>query len=514
MNRIAIIEAKQSRNDYRMLFDDEFNFDLYQLTSNPNLQKVLKKDVDIEIDLDAYDWIVLIGSEPLKMYTKMTSITSYTGVLLQEKFLPTINPAMLRFKPEAEKPWLDSKRKIINFITGATDANIINTDNFIGIEDSLDAINYVQAAIDSPSTFIALDTETSALYPRDGYILGISLTYEKDTGAYISTDCIDDEIVQKLQELFNKKLVVFHNAKFDLAFLEYHFDFHFPEFEDTMLLHYTLDETQGSHGLKELALKFTAYGDYESELIEWKKDYCKKNNIKVSDFTYDLFPFDLIKTYASIDTCVTYGLFIKFKPLVVKNSKLNWVYNNLLIPGTRFLTDMQENGVPFDRERLLFGQDKMTKELETAVKELNKFPEIAAMEVAEDKPFNPNSTVQLRKLLFDYIGLQPTGKLTGKGAHSTDAEVLEKLAEVHEIPKYILEVRKSGKIKNTYLDKIIPQLDRDSRLRTGFNLHTTTSGRLSSSGKLNMQQLPRSNSLPKGSIKARDNWQIVSMDWL
>jgi len=55
-------------------------------------------------------------------------------------------------------------------------------------------------------------------------------------------------------------------------------------------------------------------------------------------------------------------------------------------------------------------------------------------------------------------------------------------------------------------------LDRDSRLRTGFNLHTTTSGRLSSSGKLNMQQLPRDNPAVKGCIKARPGYKIVAMD--
>jgi DNA polymerase I-like protein with 3'-5' exonuclease and polymerase domains len=126
--------------------------------------------------------------------------------------------------------------------------------------------------------------------------------------------------------------------------------------------------------------------------------------------------------------------------------------------------------------------------------------------------FNPNSVQQLRKLLFDFCGLQPTGKKTGTGADSPDADVLEALSEVSPIPKLILDIRKKSKIKNTYLDKIIPQLDRDSRLRTGFNLHSTTSGRLSSSGKLNMQQLPRDNPAVKGCIKARPGYKIISMD--
>jgi len=89
---------------------------------------------------------------------------------------------------------------------------------------------------------------------------------------------------------------------------------------------------------------------------------------------------------------------------------------------------------------------------------------------------------------------------------------LGKLAEEHEIPNHILAIRKKSKIKNTYLDKILPQLDRDKRLRTGFNIHSTTSGRLSSSGKMNMQQIPRDNPIVKGCIRAKPGNKIVAMD--
>ena len=173
---------------------------------------------------------------------------------------------------------------------------------------------------------------------------------------------------------------------------------------------------------------------------------------------------------------------------------------------------MQDNGVPFDPRRLQIAQSLMQEDIDKAVAGLSQFKEIAQFEQAQGKDFNPNSTVQLRSLLFDFVGLQPTGKKTGTGAHSTDAEVLQELGEQHEIPKYILDIRQKSKIKNTYLDKIIPQLDMDRRLRTGFNLHGTTSGRLSSSGKLNMQQLPRDNPIVKGCIRAAEGHKIVAMD--
>ena len=76
----------------------------------------------------------------------------------------------------------------------------------------------------------------------------------------------------------------------------------------------------------------------------------------------------------------------------------------------------------------------------------------------------------------------------------------------------ILKVRQLGKIKNTYISKILPELDKDGRIRTNFNLIFTTSGRLSSSGKFNAQQIPRDNSIIKGCIRAPEGYKIVSQD--
>ena len=343
-------------------------------------------------------------------------------------------------------------------------------------------------------------------------MLGLSLSYEPEHGAYIDTDCINEEVEELLQKLFDTKKVVFHNAKFDLAFFEYHFGFKFPNFEDTMLLHYMLDENPGTHGLKQLSLKYTPYGDYEKAMYEWIADYCRKNGILKGSFTWDMIPFDIMKDYAAMDAVCTFLLYDKFHTALIKNDRLYGVYRDILLKGTRFLTDIQDNGVPFDKERLQKSTVLMQEEIDQAIKSLYEFTEIKAFEKAQGKDFNPNSTMQLRSLLFDYIGLQPTGKKTGTGADSTDAEVLGQLAEEHPVPQLVLDIRQKVKIKTTYLDKIYPQLDRDSRLRTGFNLHGTTSGRLSSSGKMNMQQIPRDNPIVKGCIRAAEGNKIVAMD--
>ena len=509
MPNVALVETKISNTDFKQHFS--IDFDRFQLCSDSTVKKVLKRDVDINMNPDDYDWIILVGSDAVKYYTKINSVTEYSGKLLNGKYLPIINPSMLAFKPEVKPLFEQSKNNILDYISGNLEETIIRAEQAVGIQDTEKANEWIRNCIDAKPKYIALDSETTGLYPRDGHMLGISLCYEAGYGVYIDVDCFDEETESLLQSLFNQTIVIFHNAKFDIAFFEYHFNFKFPQFEDTMLLHYLVDENPGTHGLKQLAMKFTPYGDYEKEQYDWIADYCKRTGTLRNDFTWDTIPFEIMKKYAAMDAVVTYLVYEKLVR-IKRNTQLKKVYDNILIPGTKFLMAIQDNGVPFDKTRLYTAQELMQLEIDEAIQSLYNFSEIKEFERINGKDFNPNSTVQLRSLLFDYVGLQPTGKKTGTGADSTDAEVLKELGEQSAIPQLILDIRQRSKIKNTYLDKIILQLDRDSRLRTGFNLHGTTSGRLSSSGKLNMQQLPRDNPIVKGCIKAKDGYKIVAMD--
>ena len=272
MPNVALIETKRSSTDFRSEFGIEF--DQYQLCSDPNIKKVLKRDVDIDMNPDEYDWVILVGSDAVKYYTKVNSVTEYSGKLLDGKFLPIINPSMLAFKPEAKPTWESSKTNILEYISGQLEDTVITDEQARGIQDTEEANDWIRTCIDSEPRYVALDSETTGLYPRDGHMLGISLCYDGYNGVYIDVECFNEKTECLLQELFNKTTVVFHNAKFDIAFFEYHFNFQFPEFEDTMLLHYLIDENPGTHGLKQLAMKWTPYGDYEQPMYDWIADYC------------------------------------------------------------------------------------------------------------------------------------------------------------------------------------------------------------------------------------------------
>ena len=509
--KIAVIDKAPSRNKYSEYFN--FEFDEFHMSSIP-VPKLLKKDVDLVVDLDKYAFVILVGSEAAKEYAKITSVTNYAGQLMHDKFICINNPAILHFKPEGKEAFKRAVDKIHKYINGEI-TNSAHTGTYLGILNTDEALKFLQEVYDNAEGFVAMDTETTCLYPRDGYVLGISLSYKDKHGAYISTDCLDQDCIDLLEKIVEKYTIVFHNMKFDIKMIEYHIGIKFNRnkpLHDTMVMHYCLDEND-SHGLKPLALKYTDYGDYDSELDEYKKSYCARTGLSVDNFTYDLIPFDVISKYAAIDTAVTITLFHKFWPVIQKNQKLHNLYSTIMIPGTLFLTDMEEVGIPISRERMSAAENYLDKWILEAKQEIYEFEEVKQFEKDSGVIFNPNSVQQLRKVLFDYVKLSPVqGKLTATGAISTDAEVLEQLSEQHPLPAAILKVRQLGKMKNTYISKILPELDKDDRIRTNFNLIFTTSGRLSSSGKFNAQQIPRDDPIIKGCIRAPSGYKIVSQD--
>jgi len=506
--KIAVIDKAPSRTKYEQYF--KFDFELFHMSSQP-ITKLLKKDVDLDIDTDLYDLVILVGAEAAKEYGKITSVTNYAGQLINDKFIPISNPAMLAFKPEGKPDFERAVDKIHKHIAGEIKGT--KTGDFRGIDSEQEAHEFLTEVLENAQGVVAIDTETTGLYPRDGYVLGVSISYKPNHGRYISCDCLGETNALLLQKICSEFTIVFHNMKFDYKMLKYHLDLEFDRsrVHDTMVMHYVLDETD-NHGLKELALKYTDYGDYDAKLDEFKKEYCRQHGVLNENFTYDLIPFDIISEYASIDTAVTLELFNKFWPIVQNNDKLHRVYTKILIPGTLFLMDMEEVGIPISRERMQLADVYLSEKIQEAKEHIYTFDEVKLFEKNEGKIFNPNSVMQLRSILFDYLGLTPTGKKTATGAISTDAEVLEQLSEEHELPKAILQVRKLSKIQNTYIHKILPELDRDDRIRTNFNLIFTTSGRLSSSGKFNAQQIPRDDPIIKGCIKAPAGYKIVSQD--
>jgi DNA polymerase I-like protein with 3'-5' exonuclease and polymerase domains len=524
--KVAIVDKSFNNTRYDKHYGLQ-DVEVFHMCSTKLTGRLLKKNIDLgtldnPFNPEDYDYVILVGAEPFLHYANKKGIQDYTGRRVEHNgytnFIASISPAQLHFKPEM-KPLFDATVEDIHAIINGRE-KVTKSGDYRPIVDEDEALAYLQMVYTMITGPVALDSETSALYARDGHMLGISVSHQEYQGVYIDADVISEDSVEVLQNILDSPVhqIVMHNLKFDMHFFNYHLGTDFCKayeerrLHDTMLQHYVLDERRGTHGLKALAMKYTDMGDYDYELDVFKKEYCKTHKLKQEDFSYDLIPFEIMWPYAAKDTDATIRLHNFFLPKIEKNSKLASLYYDVLMPGCMFLQRMEDRGVPVSKERLKEAQVQLVNKLNVARETLYTYDEVREMEAGQGAQFNPASPKQLRVLLFDYLNLEPTGKLTDTGEISTDAEVLEKLSKQHPIAKTLLELRKTSKLISTYIEKILDNIDKDGRVRTGFHLHTTTSGRLSSSGKLNLQQLPRDESAIKGCLVARPGYKIISWD--
>ena len=487
------------------------DYDIHFLCSD-NKEKILKKDIDMDISiLDDYKLVCPIGAESLKYTAGMTGITKYNGVHIEKKYLPIMHPNLIVFKPQYEDEIIKAFNKIPEILSDEDFGKTVDKDYRI-IETENDWDNYLLKL--RAADTIVVDIETTSLSPRTGHVLGIALSTKPNEGIYVLSDVIEatyneDTDECELHEIFRNTHCVFHNAKFDMGFLMYEYGFEFPSFDDTMLLHYCLEEAVGTHGLKPLALRFTDLGDYERELDEYKKTFARKNKIKLEDFNYGMLPQDILGPYACKDADATFQLYEKFKPLVENNQRFNRLYNEILVPATKSLMLLENNGGPIDVTALESLDENYAIDIEECQNEIFLNDAVQRFERIYEKTFNPNSTAQLRELFFTILKLKPTKK-TATGAWSVDKEVLQELK--HPLAEAVLDLREKNKLRGTYIANILKGIDKDERLRSGFNIQGTTSGRLSSSGVLNYQNIPRDNKDIKKMFKARPGFTIVQGD--
>lgn len=479
----------------------------YVFLCSQEKEKILKKDIDCDIEKlkSDYEIIVPIGAESLKYVCGLTGITKYNGMFIEKKYLPLLNPSMIVFKPQYEEDIIKAFSMLNRILAGEVD-NTTHEKDYRFIDTRAGFEKYLEDLQNANP--IVVDIETSGLNPRSSNVLGIALSTKPHEGIYVSSE-ICHAYKQQLHDLFASRKCIFHNGKFDMGFLEYEFDFDFPDFDDTMLMHYCLEEAVGTHGLKSLALRFTDLGDYEKELDDYKKVFCRKNKIKLEDFNYGMIPIDILAPYAERDADATFQLYNKFWPLIDRSEGFTKLYKEILLPATSALMRLEKNGGYIDTSMLQEVKAGYEIDIEECINEISMHEAVQRYERLNEKTFNPNSTVQLREVFFKILKLKSTKK-TSTGAESTDKEVLQELN--HPLAEAILDLREKTKLTNTYLSNIQNGVDQDSRLRSGFNIHGTTSGRLSSSGNLNYQNIPRDNKDIKRMFRARPGFKIMQCD--
>ncbi|MCM8798587.1 MAG: DNA polymerase I [Candidatus Omnitrophica bacterium] len=159
--------------------------------------------------------------------------------------------------------------------------------------------------------------------------------------------------------------------------------------------------------------------------------------------------------------------------------KLIDLYTKIELPLVDVLLAMEKKGVYIDINFL----KGIAENLEKNIREIKK----EIFQISEQE-FNLDSPKQMREILFNKLKL-PVIKKVKTGA-STDEEVLIKLAELHRLPKLILDYREIAKLKSTYVENFLNCIDRETqRIHTTFSQVNTETGRLSSSNP-NLQNIP------------------------
>ncbi len=154
------------------------------------------------------------------------------------------------------------------------------------------------------------------------------------------------------------------------------------------------------------------------------------------------------------------------------------LYHEIELPLIDVLFCMESSGVQLDLEVLA----QLAKEAQVKITQLEgQLHQIAG------GPFNVNSPKQLSEILFERLKL-PVIKKTKTG-FSTDEEVLNRLADKHELPALILEYRQIAKLKSTYIDALPQLVDNHNRVHASFNQMGAETGRLSSNNP-NLQNIP------------------------
>ena len=220
--------------------------------------------------------------------------------------------------------------------------------------------------------------------------------------------------------------------------------------------------------------------------------------------TYEEVDLDKLDRYATGLVSTIEGVYPKMKK-IIEEDDMTMLFYDVEMPLVEVLAEMEYVGICVDRDILSSLAGEFNNIIEKTEKNIH--------ELAGEK-FNVNSPKQLGVILFEKLDL-PVIKKTKTG-YSTNAEVLEKLKDKHEIIDLITEYRSVVKLKSTYVDGIESLVnEKDGRIHSSFNQTITTTGRISSTDP-NMQNIPVKTDMGRQIRKvfiADDSMSLVDADY-
>jgi len=191
----------------------------------------------------------------------------------------------------------------------------------------------------------------------------------------------------------------------------------------------------------------------------------------------------------------------------VSRENVRELYSQIELPLAEVLADVEMIGVRIDQEILARMSEEFSAELTDLTREIHSLA---------GEPFDINSPKQLGQILFEKLKLPGGRKLKKSGQYSTDASVLESLAEKYDLPQKIIDYRTRTKLKSTYVDALPKYINPETgRLHTSFNQTVARTGRLSSSNP-NLQNIPIGEEFGlriRSAFMAEPGWLLIAADY-
>jgi DNA polymerase-1 len=324
-------------------------------------------------------------------------------------------------------------------------------------------------------------------------ILGIGT---QDKYYFATTQKIEEDLLCKaLEPVFkNRDLVLIsHNIKELYTWALCHNTEIECKLFDMMVAEYLIDALATNYSIPNLARKYLGI---EIELPSKNKNKGKQIElVKEDDYSIEL----LGKAIS------TFKIIYEKQKVIIDESKQNSLFYDVELPLSIVLGDMEYLGFRVDRKYL----EEYGERLEYRIKTLEQTIYMLACE-----EFNINSPKQLGVILFEKMGLKAVKKT--KTGYSTDADSLNDIIDSHEIIPCILEYRQLTKLKSTYADGLVKEINPETgRIHSSFNQTVTATGRISST-EPNLQNIPIRTELGREIRQAfipEDGYVFVDADY-
>ena len=328
----------------------------------------------------------------------------------------------------------------------------------------------------------AFDVETDGLDPLCANLVGLSIAAEIGSGAYIPfghnapgvpAQLARDTVLDALRPFFEDagKRKIGQHGKFDLHVLRCHGIAVHGYAEDTMLESFVWNAGASRHDMDSLAKRYLGYDTVRYEDVAGKgAKQIPFSQVSLEDAT----------RYAAEDVDVTLRLHAVLRPKLASEPTLDRVYREIEMPLVPVLERVEANGILVDVAELRRQSADLGKRMLEAQQR--------ATELA-GRTFNLDSPKQVCALLFEELKLPALVK-TPTGQPSANEEALEAIADMHELPRIILDYRSLAKLRSTYTDKLPEMVNPNTgRVHTSYHQAGAATGRLASSDP-NLQNIP------------------------